>query len=280
MSIAKLRQGCILSDGDAFKLGLINQDSKQVVVIISHDCDLASQADENIEFIVGTIQDKLNPQCENSRNPRCLHLRICKQDGNYLCLELKHSNRQQINKQKIKELESLQDIILLAFEKKQTLKQWLAARYARPEFPDAFEKRLRKKVAKKDDVIKLIELITETASCHLLALYFDLGEQRLVELEEGQPYCLSISIVYDTIEGGPEAREHAEQIAEALGELFFQTYGAASSATEIALERCVAIGDDEIRLSDLRKMYQWRLEHLSFQDNPSSSLVTSGQLPV
>jgi len=276
MSIAKLRQGCILSDEDARKLQLVDADGS-VIVIISHDCDLASESDEYIEVIVGTMQAKSNSLYENARSPRCLHLNYSTLDANSFYVELKHSAKKHLSKQKIAGMQ-FSDVLMPTLEKKHILQQWLAARYARPAFPDAFESRLRKKVGKKD-TIKRIEKIMESVSCYLLALYFDLGEDRLSELNEGQPYFLSISVVYDTIEGGPEARGHAESVAQALKELFIEIYGSPDSATDIVLEECVAIGDDEIRLSDLRKVYQWRLEHLSFQDSPPSSVMMSGQLP-
>jgi len=58
MNIAKLQQGCILSDEDAFKLCLVGlvESNTQVVVIISHDCDIASESDENVEVIIGTAK--------------------------------------------------------------------------------------------------------------------------------------------------------------------------------------------------------------------------------
>ncbi len=279
MNIAKLQQGCILNDDDACKLCLVNS-NEQVVVIISHDCDLASESDENIEVIIGTIKERLNPQFENSRHPRYLHLDFCKENGVDLCIELKHADKQQVSKKKIRELEYLSDPYLLTPEKKQVLKQWLGARYARPAFPNEFERRLRKNVNKKNDIIKAIEKIMESVSPHLLALFFDLGEDMWVELSEKQPYFLSIWIVYDTREGGSDAREHAESVAKKLKNLFIERYGQPDSAIDIVLEECVAIGDTEMRLADLRKVYQWRLEHLSFQDDPPSSLMMSGSLPV
>jgi hypothetical protein len=52
-----------------------------------------------------------------------------------------------------------------------------------------------------------------------------LGEERFNDLEEGIPYELSINVVYDATEGGPDARGAAEQTCSDLKALFYKFYG-------------------------------------------------------
>ena len=113
-----------------------------------------------------------------------------------------------------------------------------------------------------------------------MALFFDLGEERNVELSDGEAYFLSISVVYDATEGGHTARKTAEKVADQLRNLFEQAYGATDKATEIALESCKAVADTFMTLADLRKVDQWRLEYISLREEPVGNFLATGVLSV
>lgn len=101
----------------------------------------------------------------------------------------------------------------------------------------------------------------------LVGLFFDLGEQRSVEVAEGEPYALSVSVVYDATEGGSSARLSAERVAAQLRELFEEIYGEPGATTQIALDACEAMADTHLTLADLRRVGQWRLEYMSPRDD-------------
>jgi hypothetical protein len=113
-----------------------------------------------------------------------------------------------------------------------------------------------------------------------VALFFDLGEERAIDLKDGDPYFLSISVVYDAIEGGPNARASAEKVADGLRTLFEQAYGTVDTATEIALDACNAVADTSITLADLRKVDQWRLEYISLREDPAGDFLPAAEWPV
>lgn len=106
--------------------------------------------------------------------------------------------------------------------------------------------------------------------------FFDLGEGRNEELAPDNPYLLSISVVYDAIEGGSTARTAAENIADELETLFIESYGMPAISNEIALESCRAVADTAITLADLRKVDQWRLEYISLNEDPAGDFVPAG----
>jgi hypothetical protein len=112
----------------------------------------------------------------------------------------------------------------------------------------------------------------------LVGLFFDLGEERLSEQSEGEPYYLSISVVYDATAGGQAAREAAEKTANELAALFHKSYGPPEQATEIALDKCNAVADTYLTLADLRKVDQWRLEYISLRENPVGDFLATGEL--
>src|SRR5690606_21482354 len=112
-----------------------------------------------------------------------------------------------------------------------------------PAFPNAFENRLRKKVPdNRDSVEKAIGRLLATNHQHLAGLFIDLDDKRYQELEEGEPYPLSLQVVYHAEQGEP-ARVSGEHVAHELQQLFFKVYGEPENATEICLERSEAIAD-------------------------------------
>ena len=167
----------------------------------------------------------------------------------------------------------------MPIDAKRILKQWLAARYGRPAFPNEFERRLRK-----GNLERKIAKILQPDAQYLIGLFFDLGQQRGIEAPEGEPYALSISVVYDTAKGdtakGVDVRRLAEQAATKLRTLFEQVYGKAEVASEIALDHCEAVADISMTLADLRRVDQWRLESLSLQDENQGDFLALGEMPV
>ncbi len=275
------RQGSLLTHESAIALGIGGgPGAERPVVVISHDCDLANDAEEQVEVIIGTLIDLPGALYENARNPRQLHLTFVAVGDDVLHIELRHADRRLVSKAEFAKLGVGSPRFALPAEEKRVLKQWLAARYGRPAFPNSFETRLRKHVRKRVTVEKGIAGILEPASTHLVGLFFDLGEDRTAELAEGEPYFLSISVVYDATEGGHAARETAESVANALRALFEQAYGTIDVATEIALENCGAVADTYMTLADLRKVDQWRLEYISLRDEPISHFLPTGERPV
>ncbi|UEM21274.1 hypothetical protein JL100_000295 [Skermanella mucosa] len=274
------RQGNLLTDEAAHALELVKvTGSSSRVVVISHDCDLPNDIEEFVEVIIGSLVEAPNPMLANARNPRRLQIKFASQSGEELHVELHHANRREVSKAEFAKFAAGNPDFTLFTDEKRALKQWLAARYGRPAFPNAFETRLRKAVQKKS-VEQRIAKILEPASSHLVALLFDLGEGKDVELLDGEVYYLSIMVVYDATEGGPIAREFAEKVAKGLYDLFEKAYGPAIGSTEIALEACNAVADTFVTLADLRKVDQWRLEYISLREDPIGDFLSVGELPV
>ena len=276
------RQGDLLTQEAAAKLtalkGAIGE--KHRVVVITHDCDLPHDGETSVEVIVADVVETANPQFTRAKNPRRLHLNYKVDGGKDIVLDLRHAARRVVPKSEF-ETRAVRDCnASLAVDAKRALKQWLAARYGRPAFPNAFERRLRKSLGKKTTVERHIGKILDPEAKHLLGLFFDLGEQRSAEVPAGEPYALSISVVYDAKEGGPHARESAERVARELRELFDRAYGKPDVATEIALDACEAVADTSITLADLRRVDQWRLEYISLGGDDHGDVLPVGEMPA
>ncbi|KAA3652174.1 MAG: hypothetical protein DWQ11_12220 [Proteobacteria bacterium] len=274
------RQGNLLTDEGAQALGLVEAcNSGKRAVVISHDCDLPNDTELFVEVILGSLVEDSNPMFANARNPRRLHLCYVSDAGESLHLDLRHADRQPVCKAEFAKYGARETVYALPADDKRALKQWLAARYGRPAFPNAFEGRLRKMVGKRS-VEQRIAKILEPVSKQLVALFFDLGAERSVEMPDGEAYFLSIAVVYDATEGGQVARQSADIVAQELRELFEQAYGPPAEATEIALEACASVADTFMTLADLRKVDQWRLEYISLCDEPVSDFLPAGAVSV
>lgn len=273
------RQGDLLTQDSSRALGLVDAtDDSHWAVIITHDCDLPNAREATVEIIVATHVANPDSQLSYAKNPRRLHLTFECTGETPLTLELLHSGRHVVPKEKFVEQASREADITLPKEEKRTLKQWLAARYGRPAFPNAFENRLRKPIGKRT-VERQIGKILEPDAKYLVGMFFDLGEQRGEEVAEGEPYALAIVVVYDATEGGGEARESAERVVGQLRTLFDKAYGSLDVATEIALDSCEAVADTYLTLADLRRVDQWRLEYISLSDDEQGDFLPVGELP-
>ncbi|MBK8767849.1 MAG: hypothetical protein IPM01_25865 [Burkholderiaceae bacterium] len=273
------RQGDLLTCETAVALGLVGAtDQGHRAMVITHDCDLPHESEHCVEVIVAELvvkDPKPDPQLSYAKNPRRLHLAYEGADAAPLILELRHGDRRSVPKGDFAERAVKDNSLALPVDAKRALKQWLAARYGRPAFPNAFEERLRK-LSGKRTVEHLIAKILEPDAKHLVGLFFDLGEQRGAEAGEGEPYALSISVVYDANEGGSEARLSAEQVARRLSELFEKSYGKPDIAAEIALDACEAVADTRMTLADLRRVDQWRLAYLSLSSEDRGDFLPAG----
>jgi hypothetical protein len=277
------RQGDLLTCEAAAALGLVGAtDQVHRAIVITHDCDLPHESELCVEVIVADLvvkDPKPDPQLSYAKNPRRLHLAYDGTGAPPLILELRHGDRRSVPKGDFAERAVKDNSLALPVEAKRALKQWLAARYGRSAFPNAFEERLRK-LSGKRTVEQLIARILEPDAKYLVGLFFDLGEQRGAEAVAGEPYALSVSVVYDATEGGSQARESAERVAAQLSELFETAYGKPEVATEISLDTCDAVADTRIALADLRRVDQWRLEYMSLRDDDQGDFLPVGEIPV
>jgi hypothetical protein len=223
-----------------------------ILVVITHDCDLANDAEPFVEFVRGTQVPKTDGNFERAKNARKLHVTLAAG----VSVELAFSER--FAKAKA-DLEQAQPTLAGPCDEaaKAILKQWLAARYGRPAFPNEFEKRIDKVRKKLDGIVSKGEL-PKTLVGVFVALE-DVGE-----LAADQPYVLKMVLVYED-DGDLKKARDAASAAGAIRTLFEDAYGAPGEATAIDLESCDAIHVTKMTLADLRKYDQWRLEHVSFK---------------
>lgn len=271
------RQGDVLTDEAANALGFVAQDGCDgtFAVIISHDCDLSAVVDKEptAEVIVGRRIDKLGAD-SYGKTARRLHIEYQTEAGP-IALELMATAKQPLDKRVLFMSGPRQDMWLDG-QGIGILQRWLAARYHRAAFPEAFENRLRAaRIPGKRSFLKRIEAILDDGGEHVRALLFDLDEGKTLERADGDPYQLGIIILYDSLRDEPAAASLAIKAAGELEDLFEAAFHAQEAGWQaIQLRYCDPISDSAITVAQREMLKLWRLEHMSLQDDPPQPMMT------
>ena len=137
------------------------------------------------------------------------------------------------------------------------LRSWLAVRYSRTAFPDAFNRRMQS-----TGVDKRLDKTVASYGQLISSIYFILDGGQSVERTDGDSYELSIVLAHPPGDDAEASGEAATIAADA-------TYEACSARlkdkSEIDLKACIAISEDDLPVSRARVMAQWRLEHVTLK---------------
>lgn len=259
------RQGHVLHARAAAALGLKNavDEGATTVVVISHDCDLAVDnldVESHVEVVVGRSVAAPNGNFTWGKAPRTLHLpMVC--DGEGVTIELVSTNKFSIPK---KELASYEPDPAFGLDGKQleVLRSWLSTRYRRSAFSDAFVDRMA--------ATKLDKKLAKALEPHgglISFVNFDIDAGAVVERPAGDPYTLSIVLVYVPGDDPDASAEAAEKVVEAVEGICEERLKA---GTDIVLKRCMCISEDDMPISQARVLMQWRLEYMTHkaEDHP------------
>ncbi len=158
------------------------------------------------------------------------------------------------------------------------LQRWLATRYYRAAFPEAFEDRLRDaNILGKTRFLKKIEKILDENGSHIRGLLFDLDEGRDIERTTSDDlYQLGITVLYDSTKDEPTSAAAAAKSAAEIEELFNLAFNLGGSGWKnIRLIYCDPTSDNAITVAQSEMLKQWRLEHMSLRDEPPQPMITS-----
>lgn len=137
------------------------------------------------------------------------------------------------------------------------LRNWLASRYQRAAFPDCFVDRMK---ATKADA-KLGKKI-ERYGTAISFVYFDLDHGAMIERGEGDPYELSVVLVFNPSNDPAAAADAADDAALEIEQVLESCF---KDGSLINLNTCFAISEDDLPVSQARVLTQWRLEHMTLR---------------
>jgi hypothetical protein len=249
--------------GDIFVLRIEGKD-ETIGVVASHDCDLcaSSEVEPEVEYIPIRRINDADGLFVFGKSPRKLHCKTLTKAGEVGAIEMLIRERTLISKDDFFKAASPIEISLLDTEKV-VFRSWLAARYARSAFPDAFEARLDSKLRRK------IEKLSENSGQDIRAIYFDLDDGKMVERQAGDPYQLRIHVVYDTETDDDNV---AYEFAESLSTMFMTAFYDDKSRKwhDVVLLSCEATSAYEFPLVLANALKPWRVDHRSYQALPDA----------
>lgn len=255
------RQGHVLSEEAAAALKL----SKDlIVVVVSHDCDLAAAPDREpvIEVIRGRpVNDKDHGNFAHAKVPRVLHIPfVCGSQTQWV--ELVATEKISIPKTGLAEF-SPRAGFHLEPTGNAILQRWLAARYKRSAFPDAFDKRLEDS-GLRDKLTRILEPLGE----HIRAIFFDLDDGKEIDhIYPDDTYVLAIHLLYSTESDPEKAQAAAEKASEEI-ERAFRAKLSSPTGRFIELRECSVISDQSMTVWQSLQFKEWRSEHLSLRKDP------------
>jgi hypothetical protein len=265
------RQGKLIAADDCIKLKLCDEEEsvRTLVIVASHDCDLAQPADIEpfVEVIVGKVTTATDGNLSHVKNVRRLQVSF---DGEAQVRgEFDATQKASITKMELDGLEPRKNLTLSP-ENVTIFQHWLASRYRRSAFPDEFEDKLK--------TTKLAEKIARAVKPHgedISAVLFDIDEGREVARPEpDNTYQLDIVILYPA-EPNPEkslkaATEVQQKIKDAFESVLYKPLG---KWQHIELRYCEVSSEEALTYKQLNHLKRWRLDHMSLGASPQQAAV-------
>jgi hypothetical protein len=267
------RQGSILKSESVKALGLAHAESPDdtVVLVISHDCDLAQGADAEpaCEMIVGCPIEQPSGDLTNAKNIRRLHLTLSSGELK-LAAEFKATDEILIGKDALAEHQPATNVRPTPAELN-ILQTWLAVRYRRSSFPDEFDRRFKDKKTRFYD--RFVKAVKGSAD-HLLTILFDVdGGNEVDRNGPDDTYTLSIYLVYNVTVDPGKAKEAIEALAEKVNALFDSCYCKGGKWQNIELRVCEPISEAAITIHQQRLLKSLTFEYLSLRETPQGPIA-------
>lgn len=251
------RQGHVLPMEAAHELGLMHSEAPDdtCVVVISHDCDLANDIDiePEVELIPGRILPEANGNFLGGKSPRTLHLRMLR-DNTTVVVELLNTAKRTALKTALAQWQP-DGAYSLPPREWVTLQGWLASRYRRAAFANNLVARMKATGAE----TALANALKKHGSL-VAAVYFRVEGGPQIERAPGDPYEITIVLMFDP---GNDA-EASSQAANTLAEQLARTLRAKfDGQADMRLRDCIPISEDDVTVRMVKSLSQWRLEYMT-----------------
>lgn len=267
------RQGKLLCKEAIEALGLYHPEepNQTVVIVASHDCDLAQHPtrEPNIEVVVGRLVTSKDGNCTHAKNARKIHIAFEREEP--LWVEFEATAKYAVDKHVLNGFAPRGDTHLLP-ENQATFQMWLSSRYRRSAFPDEFERRLTMKK------FKLHERIAKAVRPHgelIAGVFFDVDEG--VEVTRDGPddtYTLDIIILHSADSDFDAAEKAGEAAAMAITKAFKEKlFDPTGTWQHIELRFCEAVSESVLTYQQFKQLKRWRLEHLSLAAEPQQPVL-------
>ena len=233
----------------------------ELFIVVSHDCDVTNtdlNAEPYVEVARARIirKEEIDGNFLWGKNPRIYQ--FSGQRGQEIHCELSIHDIVSLPREHLQDFDP-DGHRQLAPEIRRSICRWIAGRYSRQSFPDAFNERVRPVVTQLRREFK--------KQGHLLSgIYLVVSDD---ELDAGEVYKV---IVWATMPDEEyeirDQRALAQQLVDKIEAAFTSCDGVEVGAVELRSEA-------DVSLSDLRKLKRWEFDDLTLRGEPDSALPPS-----
>ncbi len=267
------RQGHVIPQDLARKLELVGPEDvdTRLAVVITHDCDIAQSAgaEPDLEIIVGQVVAQLDGNCTHAKSARKLHLPFKTESGEVF-VELIANAKESLPKSHFIEMAPNPDLKLTP-DRRNILQHWLALRYRRAAFPDAFDQRFDRQTKLKGKLSAILKPLGE----HITAVFFDIDDGEEVARQRPEDtYKLDIYLLYNTGDDPAKAEAAVDAtrkkiVAACREKLFAEGKG----WQYIELRECTPISDETLTYRQSRLFKRWNVDYMSLREDPQQDLL-------
>jgi len=259
------QQGSLLPDELANQFGIehvAGWNDNSVMVVLTQDCDLVHpsyEAEPSIELIAGVLLDHADNALRHGRNPRKLHLDI-ERAGATRVVAFSVHHRIVVPRSRLED-QRPHDSLRLGRAERRLLCEWVAKRYVRAAFPDAFNERAHAAHRK-------IEKELKRNGEHVTGLFLMIDPDE--ECGSGQDYRVLLRVV---ARSEPLADQRTEltlvRLAKAIAD-------ALASCNGILVEDHQLVSEGRFPLEDLHFFKRWDWDYRSYSGEPGGETVPTG----
>jgi len=256
------RQGDILTDQVAAELIKDKWKANSTyVIVISHDCDLASYKEHEHEIIICYLKEKLGGGYTDAQSPRRLDFKHII-DGQELCLSIEAPDKRVVSRKDLFRHQPRKNARLKE-NALRTLQRWLCVRYSRAAFPDEFNDHIDKI---SDKMKKLLKRNGEI----IRGLLFKIDNEQTIRPKH-EAYQLTIVILYSTT--SKQEIEQINDMAEKIEKLFNEAFRTGDNWKNIELTDCYPMSDRKMRVYKRHQFKVFRLEYISLRSDPPQVML-------
>lgn len=267
------RQGHLLGNDaiDALGLRLDMAPEQTLVIVATHDCDLAQEpeGEPRIEVVIGRLAVEKDGNCTHAKNARRLHVEFAGDVAFWA--EFEATAKVSIDKLTLNPFAPRSDAHLHP-ENHAIFQMWLASRYRRSAFADEFERRLTSKE------FKLHEKIAKAVKPHgdlIAGVFFDVdGGEEVTRHGPDDTYTLDITILHAADPDFDSAEKAADAAAKAIKTAFNEKlFKPTNTWQHIELRSCDVVSESVLTYQQFRQLKRWRLEHISLAADPQHPVL-------
>jgi hypothetical protein len=256
------QQGSVLPETLVQQLvakGAAHIDVASVVVVLTHDCDLVHpsyEVEPHVELVVGALLESADNGLRHGRNPRRLHLDL-EQGAVVAAVEFSVHKRLVVSRSLLED-STPHESRRLGRGERRLLCEWVAKRYVRAAFPDAFNERVQA-------VHRKIEKELKRSGEHVTGLFLMIDPDE--ESGAGESYRVVLRVVARSDALVDKKTEITlVRVAKAIAD-------ALASCSGIIVEDHQLVSEGQFTLQDLHFFKRWDWDYRSHSGEPGGEVV-------